>query len=238
MKLCEFLEFNQQCPICDSKLTLYMQIIDNLCLKEDLSKSEDKSYYFTPLNGKNKKELADEYVKLKITNNNYNLLCSSSKLFLEMRKSQIYFFYLCNEAGLKKQKYNENDYYISPYYGCYFRSTPIAELHNQENVFPLESGLPLKTINPDHKNIVNINETLVFNSYCQPLEKVYALNLNADIQQTEFSYYAVTDEDKLKENFKPNIFDSKMPLLTVRPKFDKEHRDQLLNRFESWIILS
>jgi hypothetical protein len=70
------------------------------------------------------------------------------------------------------------------------------------------------------------------------LEKVYLVNLDHENSHTQLWHYSVTDEQKKQEHFKPNVFDKKMPLLTVRPKLDLEEREKLITRFDNWILMS
>jgi hypothetical protein len=93
---------------------------------------------------------------------------------------------------------------------------------------------------PEPTDLLNRDESFIFKtSNSAGLEKVYALNLDYENKHTKLWYYSTTPEQRKEEDFDPNIFEkTDLPLLNHRPDFSLEHRDKLLDRFSSWILLS
>jgi len=156
---------------------------------------------------------------------------TSNELANEAKKHQIYFFYLCNPKSIKQKGFA--DFSISLYKGCYYRSTPFYEFKQSPNKI-----WSLDIVNPDYKKIVNKDESFAFNSLENNLEKVYMINLDYEKKETLLWHYSITDEDKKVKGFRPNLFEKTIPLLPSRPKLGREHRDRLIERFNSWIIMS
>ena len=48
----------------------------------------------------------------------------------------------------------------------------------------------------------------------------------------------MTAEQRQDITFKPSIFEKELPELTVRPKLGIEDRDKLINKLDSWVLMS
>lgn len=232
MNLNNFLSDNI-CPICSKSLTLYMQWSS---LDTFLAHKKGEDYYF------------DRSVPiLNISENNYYpspRIDKNNKIFMTLdrdlnikfnslsaenfarKQDDFFFFYLCNPEGLKLN----NDFSINIYEGCYFRSGPFCNFNLNND------KLSIKKINENSSDIGK--ESFSFKVRELDLEKVFILNMNYENSTTTLYYYSVKDEDLEKENFTPNMFEKTMDLLKVRPNFNLEDRDKLIERLNSWIILS
>lgn len=234
MNLSKFLNFNHNCPVCEEPLTLYMQWIDSVCFKANLV--GENYYEFIPFKGTNKDKITDDcwMDKIMVKDNgqvsNTTIAASSGKLSGELKKNQIYFFYLCNPAGFKDKSWG--DYEINLFKGCYYRSTPLVQYKEMYGIETLE------TINPDHANIINKDEAFSFKYKTKELDRVYMLNLDYESQDTVLWHYTATPEERKQPGFKPNLFEKHLPLLKVRPKLELEEREKLMDRFDGWIIMS
>lgn len=236
MNLSRFLHYNHHCPICNEPLTLYMQWVSSICFKG--TQVESNLYQFKPFKGTNKDMQTDdlwmEHVLLLDKGDDIETQMSSNKLMGESKKFQIYFFYLCNPGGFKDKSWG--DYEINLYRGCYYRSTPFLEY--QRNDDQEGKKWTLEVTNPEQQELINKDESFSVKHRTEALERVYMLNLDYERKETTLWHYSATEEDRKKDNFKPKLFEKQMPLLKNPPKVGLEDREKLLDRFDSWIIMS
>lgn len=241
MKLCEFLHFNHHCPICGEKLTLFMQWFTRtnaVCFKgvpidQDL-------YRFMPYLGgeaeKGEVNFWEEGMLLKDYGESFETQIINSRLMQEAKKYQIYFFYLCNPKGFDTKNKAFGDYDISMYKGCYFRSTVEMEFRRDDD--QESKNWSLQVTNPDSIDIVNKEESYAIKTRNDKVEKVYLINLDNEQKTTTLWHYSVTEEQRKIKDWEPKLFKTEMPLLPSRPDVSEENREKLVNRFDSWIIMS
>jgi hypothetical protein len=232
MKVSEFIRYNRRCPICDEPLGLYMQWIDSVCFRAKLI--GDDMYQFDPFMGTNKDigtdDLFNHFMTLK-DDGECEVKFSSAALKREALKYNAYFYYLCNPAGIKKTSWGEHE--MSAYKSCYYRSSPILDFKKSI----MSDDLYLSNLDESVTDVVNKDETFCFNTIDQEgLEKVYILNLDSVEKKMDFWHYSISEKDKNTKYFKPNLFSKEMPLIPVKLKL--EDRSKLIDRFESWIIMS
>lgn len=231
MKLNEFLNFNRMCPICQEPLHLFMQWTSSVCFKA--TQLDEHSYGFIPFKG-TKRNIGtdgcdDEFV---IINDDGSSQFSTSRLEQESKKFQIYFFFLCNPGAGFKDK-GVGDYEINLFRACYYRSSPFMEYkQNKDGIWTLENSLE------ETKEITNNDESFSFKVLSPENDRVYMLNLNYDKQETKLWFYSVPQEERQKPGFRPKLFSKTLPILKNRPDFGIENREKLLDRFDSWIIMS
>lgn len=241
MKLCEFLHFNQHCPICGDKLTLFMQWFtrtNSVCFKGVLV--DQDLYRFMPYVGghaeKNEPNFWEEGMLLKDDGDSFETSIINSRLMQEAKKYQIYFFYLCNPQGIDTKNKAWGDYDISMYKGCYYRSTVEMEFRREDD--QESKNWSLQVINPDSRDIVNKEESFAIKSRNDKLEKVYLVNLDTESKATTLWHYTVDEEQRNIKDWEPNLFRKDIPLLRSRPDLSEENREKLISRFDSWIIMS
>lgn len=227
MKINQFLHFNHRCPVCENDLTLYLQMKDSTCFRS--SKQKQNILHFKPFKCINKSISNEDYIDLYDYGNDFETKFSTSQMAAEARRSQLYFFYLCKEEGF--EELGETDFNIDAYKGCYYRASPFFEYQKTA-----KKKWILKTINPDEASLVNQEEVLSFSKNINGIEKVYTLNLND--KKNVFMYYTVNEEQQQNVDYAPNIFKKDIPNLTNRPNFSLSNRDRLLDRFDSWVVLS
>ncbi len=235
MMLSEFLNFNRKCPICNEPLSLYMHWLKS-CLfqaQEVTPNLYDFKVIWSQKSGTyvENDSLVGEIMQLEdLGNNKFEIDFSNGQLQQEAKKPHLYFFWICNPNGITKM--GHGNYQINMYKSCYYRSSPSMEFVR----FDREKKWNLCIVNPDLCSLVNKSERFAFKSHSNAVEKVYTLGLDYETKETLFWYYAVTDEEKKIELFKPKVFEKQMPLLRNRPNF--ENKEKLLERFDSWIIMS
>lgn len=228
MNLHNFLHFNSNCPICREPLTLYLQWLNGPCFIAE--KEMPYRYKLTQFKNKNDK-LEDDHIDLLDYVTKSEIKFSSNRIAEEAKRPHMYFFYLCNPAGFKDIG---NDYEINIYKGCYWRSTPELEFKRYE----IDPNWRLEAVNPDENKLVNGDEIFSFKKPGEIEEKVYTLQLNYAEDKTDFMFYSVTEEQRAQKSFEPKLFDKTIPMLGTRPDFAPEHREKLLDRFDSWILVS
>jgi hypothetical protein len=227
MSLSKFISFNNTCPICNNKLTLFMQWHGTTLWKaRDLKFPKKDQIVFTPI--KFVKEQTD--IVLRLRDNGDTL----SPIIAEDRKHTMHFFYLCNEGGIDITSEASADYEINLYRGCYYRSS--ADMEFKKNA---DKQWVLSEVREDGTDIVSQEESFSFKKNLDPdLERVYMLSIKSLEDCTDLWFYETNSEQRAQENYEPKLFEKKMPLLKTRPKLDIRDRDQLLSRLDSWIIMS
>lgn len=228
-----FLAFNEACPVCGNPLTLYLQWLDSVCFKAE--KRGPGRYHFEQFKC-TELAIADQYIDLLSRIQHTETRFSSNRIAEAAKTHQMYFFFLCNQDGIKTTRSFTNtkdDYEINIYKSCYWRSTPLMEYKKQD-----DQRWQLETVNPDEASLVNADEVFSFKKTVGDEEKVYTLQLGYGEDKTGFMFYSVNEEQKKDNNFEPNIFDKTMPLMGTRPDFSLEHREKLIDRFDSWILVS
>jgi hypothetical protein len=231
MKLSEFLHFNSHCPICGETLSLYMQWVDSVCFKG--VKFGDDTYKFYPFVGAKKdgdiKE--DDHMLLQDKGTDADCTFSSAKMLQESKRFDIYFFFLCNPSGFKVKSWG--DYEISLYQGCYYRDTEFFEFEKNK-----QSKKWILTPKDKNADLLMKHEAYSFKDIKNENERVYMVNLDYEKKQTTLWHYATTTEEREKEDFKPNLFSKEMPLLKTRIKAGIDDRERLIDRLNSWILVS
>lgn len=230
MTLDSFLSFNKYCPVCGEKLTLCFQVNDESCwLGTEL---KDGSYMFSQHNLKEKNNV-ESLIALKKNNSKYQFEIhhnSEESLGNKWQAWQLYFLYICNPSGIDSE-YNRTSFNM--YDCCYFRSSQYMEFVKKDDGWELGYS---SNHNPD---IINRDEIFVFKKYTpDALEKVYYFNIDSEDQKTKLLYYASTEAERALEDFDPNIFETEAPPMPNRPDFSIQNRDRLIERFDSWIIMS
>jgi len=232
MRLNEFLHFNSHCPICGNPLNLYMQWMDSICFKAVRSSNDlYKFFLFTGVK-KDGDIKDDDYMLLQDKGTDIDISFSSSRMLQESKKFSIYFFLLCNPSGFRMKKWG--DYEISIYRGCYYRDTPFFEFEKNPNerkkwiLQPKDKSL----------DIIMKHESYSFKKSNETHEKVYTITLDYEYKKTTFWYYKTTEEERQKEDFEPSALRKEMPLLKTRIKAGIEDRDKLIDRMDSWVLVS
>lgn len=230
MELTDFLHFNARCPVCDNDLTLYLQWTSSILFWA--KKSKRNIYRFEPFKCKDPEIISDsDFIELYDYGNTNEIKFSSSKIATEARRKQMYFFYLCNDNAF--QDTNKGDYEINVTAGCYYRSTPFLEFHKKSR-----NKWDLQTVDKNQSKLINNDEVLAFIKSSNGIEKVYMLQFDGSNAKTIFVHYSVTEEQMRNKDYEPNVFEKEIVDLSVRPNFSLDNREKLINRFDSWIIMS
>lgn len=226
----KFLHYNRHCPQCGEPLHLYMQWFDSILFKAQEYKQDN--YQFTPMIVPSaQKELKESFMILTDHGDSIETEFDSPGLANEAKRRQIYFFYVCNPAGIKEK--SGGDHEIHLYKACYYRSTLLLEFKKdeKEDVWNLQFT--------DHQpGVVNKDESFAFSSVINDLTKIYMMTLDYEANHTVLYHYGVTEAQKAEKDFKPNVFEKTIPLLNPRPKFGKEDKWKLIERFDNWILMS
>jgi len=232
MNISEFLNYNSSCPVCGGPLTLFLRARKNSLWKGERSKPN--GYFFKQFLIKNEKIGEDESFILDVEGEKFNFQTNTAALRQAMKTWQFFFFFICNEKAIIKEW---NEYKIQAYDACYARDSTYLEL-----MPALTETEDIKwELSPVDKFVTNINKSEVFTLHERSnpeVEKNYILKLNYEAKSTKLFYYTATPEQAKDTSFEPNIFEKEMPLPPVRPNFDLESRDKLINRLDSWILMS
>ncbi len=231
MKLNDYLHTNEACPVCGEPLKLYMQVTDGPLWKSSQVSANtlifEKSTRLPPSEG----TVSGDYFWITRNGDNYNFNFSGSSILQHSKTWYVFFFYLCNDKAIEN-KYG-TDYEIDPYKACYYRSCPFME-------FVLDSDTKEWTLKLSQEIDSNTrDEICIFKTHHEDgLEKVYILSLDYEFKLTTLRFFKTFPQDRLSEDFEPKIFKKELPLLGVHPNFDISERDKLIDRLNSWIIMS
>jgi hypothetical protein len=231
MNLCQFLDFNKDCPVCGEPLTLYAQVLDGPLWKS--FKTKTGVYHFEQYKGKNQDFGQDDFFWLINSVDEFDLDFSSAKIYQNSKTWTFFFFFMCNEAGFEDSP--SDDYALNPCTACYYRSSPFLEFkQNEDKNWRLTRSHGTDTIEGEVKD-----EIFSF-PVPQPNggEKMYVLNMDYENKSTILRYFSLTEDQKADKDFDPNIFKLKLPIPNVRPNFDRATRSALISRFDSWILMS
>jgi hypothetical protein len=237
MRLPDFLNFNSRCPICNNPLTLYMQWVNSIGWKAEMI--EEGSWAFHPKMGLNKDKTIEsgDYMLLTSKLGQIRTNFSTNKLRNEGKKFHMYFYYLCNPDGIKKTTWG--DYKINIYKGCYYRASTLFEFQRDDD--QESKNWSIQVVDNERKDIINKHETYSFKKKNNDVEKVYILDLDWEKVKTSLWFYTVTDAQAADKNFKAediNDLHRELPLLKKRPKVGPGDREKLIDRLETWIIMS
>ena len=138
MKLNEFLHFNHNCPVCNNKLTLYLQMTDSILFKaEKECLPQSTNYKFIPFKCVSQEtELDSSYINLFDYGTYFETSFSDNLIAKEAKLRKMYFFFLCNEGGFEE---HYGDYEINVTPACYYRSTSFMEYREQPKGYELEN---------------------------------------------------------------------------------------------------
>lgn len=232
-QLCDFLHFNDTCPVCGKTLTLYMHVSKSTLWKA--KRITQDTCEFQPFLLIQKEYSEDDYMSLYDFGAEFKTVFNSKQLRSDAKTWQLYFFKICGTESFTDNKY---DYDINLYDACYHRSSPWFEFKNCPD--DVADDWQLKLSNPDHADLINRDESFCFKKNKEDgVEKVYALSLDYEVKATKLWYYSTTPDLREQANFEPNIFQKDdLPLLRQRPDLTMDARDQLISRMDSWIVLS
>lgn len=233
MNICQFLHFNDRCPVCDSPLSLYMSVS-----KSTLWKAQEISpgtYRFTHTMLKKKIQYTPEdFMMLYDLGAVHSTQFNTSKVGKDSKEWDLFFFKLCNNNALTDHEF---DYDINWYESCYYRSSPQYQFKHHPND---PKKWQLEISNGEHKNLLNRDESFAFKKMLPGgEEKVYLLSLDSENKKTKFYSYSTTEDQRKNPDFEPKYFEKDdLPLMKARLDLDLNHRDKLLERFDSWILFS
>lgn len=231
MNLCNFLHFNQSCPVCGEPLTLYAQVLDGPLWKS--VKVGSGTYHFRQLKCKNKDFGDDDFFWVTDNQDGFDIDFSTAKIYQNSKTWTLFFFFMCNETGIEDAP--RESYGINPCTACYYRSSPFLEFKQNED----KNWRLIRASGTDSVEGDNRDEIFSFcNRQDNGGEKMYVLNLDYESKQTSLRYYSATEAERADRDFDPKILKIDLPILNVRPNFDLLQRDKLIDRFDSWILMS
>jgi len=231
MNLCEFLHFNQECPVCGEPLTLYAQVLDGPLWKA--KRHSPQIYHFDQFKCKDKELQEDDFFWLKDFSDYFDVDFSSPKVYQKSKTWTMFFFFMCNVDAIEDAP--REGYGIDPYVACYYRSTPFLEFkQNADHNWRLVRSDEFDPIEGSIRD-----EILVFKaSQNNGNEKVYILNTDYENKSTVLRYYSASPAEMKDKNFDPKVFKKDLPLMNVRPNFSIAQREQLISRLDGWILMS
>lgn len=227
MNIYDFFTYDKECFVCQNTLQLYMQFSDGTLWKASYDYLKD---YIEFKQFKCKKKEFDNcsfFLTIKEHGLIYNIDCA--ELNQKFKTLNIFFFSLCNKDSFEDCG---DDYYINPYLSCYYRSSNFMEVkQNSDKEWSLQFLL-----NQEFSKINNVfkDEIFTFKKDTDLCEKIYILNMDYENNQSILKYYTI-NKDKSPSSID---FDKTLPLPSIRPNFDIHSRNELIDKFDTWILLS
>lgn len=230
MNLRDFLHFNQACPVCGEPLTLYAQVTDGPLFKS--MRPAHDLYHFEQFKCKDEEIKGDDFFWITEQAEDCDIDFSTAKIYNKSKTWTMFFFFMCNGDALEDTPYE--GYGINPYVACYYRTSPFLEFkQNEDKNWRLALADEFDPIEGDIRD-----EIFIFKADSNGNEKVYILNTDYESKITTLRYYSVSPQERKDKNFDPKIFKKELPLLNVRPNFELDRREHLIDRFNSWILMS
>lgn len=227
MDLHEFIT-DDMCPVCGNTLTLYAQAIGDACFKASYRNGSKVEFvqHIPEASGE-----PDKFI-LKAEDGD-GLIYMVERLRSKYEQFPFYFFQLCNTDSLtvKKSTLSIDKYEINASKACCRRSTkrmPITVHNKYSCLFKLELPFP--------ENSVLRSERFGFNRWVRNQQKVYVLSLDHDTKSSRLWYYSCTEEDLCNKDFEPKVFFKDIGALSK--KMDFRNTDALMDRFDSWVLMS
>lgn len=232
MKLKEFIDYNHICPICNNKLTLFMQwscytkLYSNRLFKSVFM--EDK-LMFDQYDYSNSFKSNPPNPTICFDFNDHGFLFNSDEAEkVALLQEEVYLYYLCQPNGVKG---SYDDYEINLYNGCYYRST-------QSSIFKKDKDYLFLSPKDNGLSIINRDENYAIKHKINDLEKIYLLSLNNIDNKTLFWQYSVTDEQMKDEKYQPTVFEKELPLIKCPDLSSDDYKMKFINKMDSWILMS
>jgi hypothetical protein len=233
MNICEFLHYNDNCPVCGNKLTLYMYVEEKgLWKATEISPGVHRFQQFAAK--KDTQYGAEDFMTLFDLGAVHDTRFNSSKLGKDSKTWGLYFFKICGNQGITD---NQFDFDINWYDACYHRSSPWYEFKHHPND---QKKWQLEIVNPDHQTLMNRDESFAFKKMdVDGNETVYLLSLDHENKKTKFYRYITTPDERALADFEPKDFAlENLPLIKYKLDLEPSHRDKLLEKFETWVTFS
>jgi hypothetical protein len=233
----KFFEKKKRCPTCNKKLSLYLCIDNVSTFKNQVIKGQNEDFlYFKPLKD-DKFNLhinvsLEDFIEVKIIDDiKFSLSFSSEKLFRIIEASNLRFFYLCNEDAIKiSEGYINviNNYEISSYDVCYYKlaNSLLFKYNYSDDVYSL-------SLDSQFNNTVGLEIYSIF-KVDKDITKYYCLVYDFNDDKTKF-YFVTNDTNSIVE-FTENQFVKELPTLCYYPDF--KDKEKIINKLDSWILLS
>lgn len=221
MKISKFINYNELCPCCGNKLNLFMAT--NLNSNPILWKGKvfEKHLEFT------RKDDPKEKFNIIETQDDH-ILEKYSTFTKHLWVHNFWFFYICNPKAIKIKDI-PYDFEIAAFESCYYRASPLMQCINI-------STRKIEIVNLDEENYENLEQTYSVKYDTESETKAYLLSLDYKENKSKLWYCRYPIESFKKDNAK--TFEIEMPLIKNVPNFLPEHRDKLIEKFQSWILMS
>lgn len=214
MNFLQFINYNNRCPCCDSKLSIFMVT---------QSKKESFTWKYKKIDKKNG-IITFSNNSLGIVNilfkNNVYLETDSLKIL----NCYVYFVYVC-KSSISINNYISPHVDVNSFTACYSRSTPLLEIIKKDETYHLSA------VDPDHKNIVNSDECVYF------VDNNRDTNYSIILNYCEDTMYLVS-YNRNKHNSRISLFKKELPLPKYKLNLHISNRLNLINKLNSWITLS
>jgi len=234
-ELKSFLNSKQTCTKCNKPLSLYLQIHYGDSFKFQ-SKDGDDSVTFVKMD--ENKNGVDSYLSIHCPDDAMN----PKLMYFNSDNKSISFhcFYICNQDSLRAKTNKDNkeiNWDISAAQACYIRSS----INYTINIDPiLQDNKTDKIIVPADKNkeykpLSIKRECFSYNRKINNIDNVYVADFDYELNRTKIFAYKASDEDRKNKDWKPNIFEKEV---SVFNKLDFSNEELMINKFDTWIVMS
>lgn len=222
MTIKQFIDYNSYCPVCNNKLSLFIQFTNIGAYHYQCTINNEMlfiKYKEKPFNDGNISLIIDDELKIKT----YNIKDS-----IVLRQNDFFLFYLCDLNSFEIS--NTTDYNISPEKACYYRSSNFVgntQITKEKDTYKVE---------PIIKTDPSINRFEIFSiiDRTDEAENIYMINIK-DSKTSLFAHYQIPTSEQHNEDYMPNVFEKKYDGVI---KLDLSDKNKLINKFQSWITMS
>lgn len=222
-----YLQHAKLCPVCNQKLSLYA-LISNIgtfkCTNNFVLNKKNKLNFY-PLKdstfglhvGVMK---TDNFVIKLMADNSFQLTFNSEHLFRLIESSSLSFFYLCNPLAITPSDYSVeiNTYGLDAFSVCYYNVSELFSFTRKDNVPTLIQS-----------DVLHSSKLEVFSTSLD--EKRYSLHNSYSENKSILYFNDTVDKNNIKKTFIKE-FD------LLDHQLDFSNKSKILNKFDSWILLS
>lgn len=228
MNLSNFLKSNNVCALCGKQLDLFLQVTDGPLWKA--ISNEDNIIKFQQVHCINRSFL-DEQISLVYDKDNYQLEINNNTLASIAKTWALHLFYFCGNIQNNVSSDFNDDYIIDALEMCYYTSSSFFEFSgNNRNLQLCAGAMKLDNFTRD--------EIFVFQVLDNFIHKIYILSFYYEDKFTIFKYFIPIDNETNPNEITADVFEKVLPLMQVRPDFSLDARHKLIERFNSWILMS
>lgn len=233
----EFIEFSPKCPVCENRLTWYLQVVGYGCFT--LQEQEDNFFCFQKLQTSQRKQ--SDFKAERLMCLDYDSKIELLDFPVGLENKEVFIFGMCNFKGFEFQSFN-SDYEICAYKSCSYRSSVFMKKVIE---FPSQQPVLIPQVSEEEQTPSDYvrEESLAFGVdrefENEDFGKYYLLNIKYLEKKTMLYHFCVSTKkinDESYELKEDEFLSREIPFLKNRLNFSLADREKLHNKFACWVM--